>query len=387
MTTGPPSLASRPARALEVTVVFLKLGVLGFGGPAAHVALMRQELVVRKNWLSDQEFLDLLGATNLIPGPNSTEMAIHIGYRRAGLPGLLLGGIGFILPAAAIVTAIAWLYVQYGRLPEIEGVLRGVKPVVIVIVLTALWGLGRSVLRSRTMVIATCAASALNILGIHELVVLFGCGAALALWRAILRGRHAMLSVLALPAVLIQGSQAAASITLNGLFWTFAKIGSVLFGSGYVLLAFLRSDFVERSGWLTEAQLLDAVAVGQATPGPVFTAATFIGYVLAGLPGAFVATVGIFLPAFVFVGLSGPIVARVRHSPVAAAFLDGVNAASLALMAVVTAQLTRAAIVDADTATIAVVAAVALFILRVNPMWLIAIGAAAGAAGAILRLR
>lgn len=376
------------SRVLEVAFVFLKLGIIGFGGPAAHIALMREELVVRKNWLSDQEFLDLLSATNLIPGPNSTEMAIHIGYLRGGWPGLLLAGVSFILPAAVIVTAIAWLYVQYGRLPEIGGLLRGVKPAIIVVVLNAIWGLGRSVLKSRTIVLLTCAAVGLNVLGVHELLVLFGSGAALALWRLMLQGGQTALfsTVMVLPAVLIQYSQAAAFVTLNGLFWAFVKIGAVLFGSGYVLLAFLRADFVERLGWLSEAQLLDAVAVGQVIPGPTFTTATFIGYILGGLPGAFISTVGIFLPAFVFVAFSGAIVARVRRSATAAAFLDGVNAASLALMAVVAWQLARAAVVDLTTAAIAIAAAVALFGLSIKPIWLIAAGAIVGYAGTVLRI-
>jgi chromate transporter len=368
-------------------LVFLKLGVVGFGGPAAHIALMRQELVARKKWLSDQEFVDLLGATNLIPGPNSTEMAIHIGYLRGGWRGLLGAGVCFILPAALIVTALAWLYVQYGTLPEVEGILRVIKPVIIVIVLQALWGLGRAVLTRTAVIVVACVSATLSVLGVHELAVLFGSGAALALWHAISRGSHTPLfkSVFAVPAFLIVTSKAAASVTLSGLFWAFAKTGAVLFGSGYVLLAFLRADFVERFGWLTEAQLLDAVAVGQATPGPVFTTATFIGYVLAGFSGAAIATVGIFLPGFLFVALSGVIVARIRRSAIAGAFLDGVNAASLALMAVVTWQLARVAVVDVPSAAVALIAAAASHWLRLNGTWLIAGGAVAGLLHSTLR--
>lgn len=368
------------SRFRELCWTFLKLGVIGFGGPAAHLALMRQELVVRKRWLSDQEFVDLLGATNLIPGPNSTEMAIHIGYVRCGWRGLLAAGVCFILPAALIVTCIAWLYVQYGQLPEVEGVLRGVKPVIIVIVLQALWGLGRAVLTRPTAVAAAAVSATLNALGVNELAVLFGSGAALALWRSMARGpnKTRLFAALPIPGLLIATSTAVATFSFSGLFWTFLKIGSVLFGSGYVLLAFLRADFVERFGWLTEAQLLDAVAVGQATPGPIFTTATFIGYVLAGFPGAVVATVGIFLPSFFFVALSGAIVARIRRSPRAGAFLDGVNAASLALMAVVTWQLARTTVVDVSSVAIALTAAVALVWLRLNVTWLIAGGSVIG---------
>jgi chromate transporter len=341
---------------------------------------MRRELVARKKWLSDQEFVDLLGATHLIPGPNSTEMAIHIGYLRGGWRGLLAAGVCFILPAALIVTALAGLYVQYGKLPEVEGVLRGVKPVIIVIVLEALWGLGRAVLRRAEVVAAAGASAVLNVLGVHELAVLFGSGAALALWRRISKTTPTarLRGLLLIPAFWIGSSTAAATFTLQVLFLTFLKTGAVLFGSGYVLLAFLRADFVERLGWLTEAQLLDAVAVGQATPGPTFTTATFIGYVLAGWPGALVATVGIFLPAFAFVALSGWIVARIRRSAIAGAFLDGVNAASLALMAVVTWQLARTAVVDIPSAAVALMAACATLWLRLNVTWLVGGGAIAG---------
>lgn len=378
----PDDLAHIPARPWprirELCWTFLKLGVIGFGGPAAHVALMRQELVIRKRWLSDHDLVDLIGAANLIPGPNSTEVAIHVGNLRAGWRGLLAAGICFILPAAVIVAWIASLYVQYGRLPEFEGILRGIKPVVIVIILQALWGLGRAVLRRPAMMAAAGAAAVLNIVGIHELVLLFGSGVALALWRLMKRPSKALNCALPLPGLLLAAPQALASFSLGGLFLTFLKIGSVLFGSGYVLLAFLRADFIERSGWLTEAQLLDAVAVGQATPGPLFTTATFIGYLLGGLPGAVVSTLGIFMPAFIFVALSGLIITRIRRSPVAGAFLDGVNAASLALMAVVTGQLARSAVVDVPSATIALAAAAALLWLRLNVTWIVAGGAAAG---------
>jgi chromate transporter len=383
--TGEPTPATgsvtiRPvATVWEVAALFLRLGATAFGGPAAHIALVQDEVVRRRKWFNDEEFLDLLSAANLIPGPNSTELVIHIGHRVAGWPGLVAAGSCFIVPAALMVTLIAWAYVSFGALPPVEGILYGVKPVVIAVVLQALWKLGASCLKSRFLVIAGMIDVALAALGVHELVVLFGTGVVLALARSV-RGRP-MVSMLmiAWPAV-GPGAPAAAAVPfgLAPLFWSFLKIGSVLFGSGYVLLAFLRSEFVERYGWLTEQQLLDAVAVGQVTPGPVFTAATFIGYVLGGLSGAVVSTVGIFLPAFLFVALSLPLVSRLRRSVAAGAFLDGVNVASLALMGVVTSQLARAALVDGVTVALAVGSAMLLVRFTVNATWLVLAGAALG---------
>jgi chromate transporter len=373
--TAPPG--ATPLR--DLALLFLRLGATAFGGPAAHVAMMEDEVVRRRGWLTREEFLDLLGATNLIPGPNSTEMAIHVGHRRAGFPGLVVAGACFILPAVAIVTAIAWTYVRWGSLPEAGFVLRGVKPVVVAVVAQALWGFARSAVRGAGPAAVAVAAGTAAALGVHELAVLAAAGVAVALARAGARpGAAAALGPVggAIPALGL--AAAAAPVGVTHLFLVFLKIGSVLYGSGYVLLAFLRSDLVHRLGWLTEAQLLDAVAVGQVTPGPVFTTATFVGFVLAGPPGAAAATLGIFLPAFVFVALSGPLVPRLRRSAVAGAFLDGVNLASLALMAVVTAQLARAAVVDLPTALLAGTSAVLLLRFRVNSSWLVLGGAAAG---------
>ncbi len=387
---------SPPATPLRViAALFLKLGLTAFGGPAAHIAMMEDEVVARRRWLTRAEFLDLLGATNLIPGPNSTEMAIHIGHARAGWPGLLVAGVCFILPATLIVTALAWAYVRYGALPEAEGVLYGVKPVVIAVVLQALWRLGQSAITTRLAAgIATLAAIA-NILGMGEIAVLAAAGALAALVRqgqgpsVRERAREATLGVaaLALPTGTSSVALAAAgtAVGLWPLFTFFLKVGAVLFGSGYVLLAFLRSGLVVERGWLTEAQLLDAVAVGQVTPGPVFTTATFIGYLVGGGAGAAVATAGIFLPAFVFVAISGPVVPRLRRSAVAGAVLDGVNAASLSLMAVVTARLGAAALVDAVTVTLALLSAALLLRWRVNSAWLVTGGAAIGLAVAAWR--
>jgi chromate transporter len=368
----------------EIAAVFLKLGTIAFGGPAAHIAMMEDEVVRRRQWLTRDEFLDYLGATNFIPGPNSTELAIHIGKVRGGWPGLIVAGACFIFPAATIVAIIAWIYVRFGSLPEVTSVLYGVKPVVIAVILQALVGLGRSALKRPTLAIIGVASVAAVLAGVNEIGVLFAAGAVagvLAFATAASsdetpRGRGAMIWSAAAPLAI--GSAGAAAFGLWPLFLTFAKIGSVLFGSGYVLVAFLRADFVDRLGWLTERQLLDAVAVGQVTPGPVFTTATFIGYLLGRGPGAVVATAGIFAPAFLFVALSGLILPTVRRSRVARAVLDGVNVASLALMAVVTYQLAGAALVDVVTVLLAVVAAVLLFRWRVNTAWLILGGGATG---------
>ena len=368
---------------LELARLFLKLGTLGFGGPAAHIAMMEDEVVRRRGWLSRERFLDLVGATNLIPGPNSTEMAIHVGNERAGWRGLIVAGVCFIAPAFLVVLACAWAYTRYGTLPAAEGLLRGVKPVIIAIVLQALWGLGRTATRTRPLALVGLLSLAAVAAGLHELVVIFGAGALVALvaWARSGSERRRANGLLALPlgaAGLAATAAGVAPFGLTSLFLAFLKIGSVLFGSGYVLLAFLRADFVVRRGWLTESQLLDAIAVGQVTPGPVFSTATFVGYVLGGIGGATVATLGIFLPAFVFVALSGPLVPRIRRSPVASAFLDGVNVASIALMALVTAQLARAAIVDAWTAAIAAMSAVLLLRFRVSPAWLMPAAALLG---------
>jgi chromate transporter len=360
----------------EVALLFLKLGTLGFGGPAAHIAMMEDEVVRRRGWIDRAAFLDLVGATNLIPGPSSTELAIHLGHRRAGWPGLLVAGACFIAPAALIVGAIAWAYTRFGALPAVEGILYGVKPVILAVVAQALWGLGRTAIKGWFLGLVGAAALTAVALGIHELVVLAVAGLLAAVWQ---RGRAPALSLscLLLP---LPAAAAPAAFSMGSLFLVFLKIGSVLFGSGYVLLAFLRADLVERLGWLTESQLLDAVAVGQITPGPVFTTATFIGYILGGVGGAAVATAGIFLPAFVFVALSGPLVPRLRASPTAGAALDGVNVASLALMAAVSFELGRAALIDLPTIALALAAAVALIRFRVASPWLVAVGAIAGAA-------
>ncbi len=387
---APAKTETREGRLRELAWLFLKLGTIAFGGPAAHIAMMEDEVVRRKRWLSHEEFLDLFAATNLIPGPNSTEMAMHIGHKRAGFAGLLVGGICFILPAACIVLALAWMYVRFGKLPEAAGVLYGVKPVVIAVVLQALWGLGRTAVKTKFLAVTGIAVVVASFQGANELLLLLVAGVALCITRF---GVTRLGSGKSAPALFVgvvsafNGASAASSVTAFGLwplFLFFLKVGSVLFGSGYVLLAFLRADLVERWHWLTEAQLLDAIAIGQVTPGPVFTTATFIGYLLAGTKGGLIATLGIFLPAFVFVAISGPLVPRMRRSPLVGAFLDGVVVASLGLMAVVTLQLLRAALVDWITLLLAAVSAFWLFRYKTNSAWLVLGGALVGLALSLL---
>lgn len=360
----------------ELALLFLKLGTTAFGGPAAHIAMMEDEVVRRRGWLTRDQFLDYLGATNLIPGPNSTEMAIHIGWARNGFAGLVIAGACFILPAAILVTALAWAYVKFGTLPAAGALLYGVKPVVIAVVAQALWRLGKAAVKTQALAVLLVAAVLAIALGVNELVVLAG-GAVIA---AGFEGPTMRAGVAAVAAPVLRfGVAVAAPFTLGKLFLVFAKIGAVLFGSGYVLLAFLRNDFVTRLHWITSQQLLDAVAVGQVTPGPVFTTATFVGYLVDGGRGATVATLGIFAPAFVFVAASGPLVPRLRRSRIAGAALDGVNVASLALMALVTWQLGRATLVDLPSIGLSAASAVLLFRTRINSAWLVLGGAAVGA--------
>ncbi|HEX6650902.1 MAG TPA: chromate transporter [Pyrinomonadaceae bacterium] len=369
----------------DLALVFLRLGTTAFGGPAAHIAMMEDEVVRRRHWMTREEFLDLLGAANLIPGPNSTELAIHVGHRQRGWAGLLIAGASFIFPAVLIVTGFAWAYVRYGSLPEVAGILYGVKPVIIVIVLQALWLLGKTAVKTKFLAVVGLACVALTWLGVHELLILAGAGLVVVLVKAFprrqRRGFHSAVSLSQFAFVLQSTASATSTFGLLPLFLFFLKVGAVLYGSGYVLLAFIRADLVERWHWLTESQLLDAIAVGQVTPGPVFTTATFIGYVLGGYPGAIVATLGIFLPAFCFVALSGPLVPRIRQSPTARAFLDGVNVAALSLMVLVTYQLGRASLVDIKTLLIALISAFILFRFRINSSWLVLAGAVVGWVG------
>lgn len=389
-----PSSQTKPAKdrrdLVELARLFLRLGSTAFGGPAAHIAMLEDEVVRRRGWLTREKFLDLLGATNLIPGPNSTEMAIHVGYDRGGWAGLLIAGVCFIVPATLIVLAIAWAYVHFGQLPQAGGILYGVKPVVLAVIIRALWGLGRTAVKSTFLGVIALLAAALNFGGLNELLVLLGGGVLVAIrrtlapdWREHLRALAVLLLVAAIFLALILlapywRSAARIEFSLPALFLYFLKVGSVLYGSGYVLLAFLQADLVGHWQWLTSGQLLDATAVGQLTPGPVFTTATFIGYLLDGAQGALIATAGIFLPAFFFVAVSGPLIPKLRRSTVAGAFLDGLNVASLALMAVVTWILGIASVIDLPSACLALSSAFLLFKFRLNSAWLVLGGGLAG---------
>ena len=369
-----PVSVPRAKRLGEVAALFLRLGLTAFGGPAAHIALIEEECVRRRGWLSRERFLDVLGAANLIPGPTSTELVMHCGLQRAGWLGLFVAGVCFITPTALIVGLLATLYVQAGDLPGFEGLLQAVKPVVVIVVFQALFRLTRTAIRTVPMMFLAVAVVLITYTGIPEVWILL-----LAGFVSAIVGRRWVLAmlvaVLSVPTKVVAAT-AVASVAVSSLFTYFLKTGAVIFGSGYVLFALLEGDLVQRYGWLTQAQLLDAIAVGQVTPGPVFTSATFIGYLLAGPTGAVVATFGIFLPAFLFTALSATVLHRVRNAPAVRGFLDGVNAAAVALIAVVLYKLTHSALVDITMVAIAAIAAVLIFWLKVNSAWVI-VGAAA----------
>jgi chromate transporter len=336
---------------------FARLGLTSFGGPAAHVALMRDEFVRRRGWLDDRTFLDLLGSANLIPGPTSTELAMHIGYRRAGHPGLVVAGLAFLLPAVVTVAILAWLYVGFGRRPEIEALFTGVGPVAVAIIAHAGWSIARGALRAPWQAGLLAAAIVAILGGIPEMGVLLLAGVVgLVIAGGLRPGDGGAVAATLLPVPGAALAAVAVSVSAPAILFAFLKIGAVLFGSGYVLVALLRSELVDGLGWLTEAQLLDAVAVGQATPGPLFSTATFIGYVIGGPVGMVAATVGVFLPAFIAVGLSVPLLHRLRGSLRARAFLDGVNVAAVGLIAIVAVQLAAGAIRDVVALGEAVVA-------------------------------
>jgi chromate transporter len=362
----------------ELARLFTRLGFTAFGGPAAHISMIHDEVVTRRRWLDDQRFLDLIGVTNLIPGPNSTEMTMHVGHERAGWPGLIVSGVCFIVPAALIVLVLAWAYVEYGDTPNGEALLYGIKPAVIVIIAQALIRLGSSAVKGWSTGLIGVAAGIAYLMGVNELAILALGGIFVMAARS--AGKIRMMSLI--PVWGMGGFAVAASgsdpLSLGRLFLVFLKAGAFLYGSGYVLLAFLHGDLVDRFQVLTEQQLLDAISIGQVTPGPVFTTATFIGYVLGGLPGAAVATIGIFLPAFLFVGAVTPFVRRIRDRMWTASVLDGVNAAALGLMAGVTLQLSQDALVDPFSVGIGLVAAALVWRTRVNSTWLVVGGGVAG---------
>jgi chromate transporter len=365
----------------EIAISFLKLGTIAFGGPAAHLAMMEEEFVRRRKWITQAEFLDRLATANLIPGPSSTEVAIFVGQLKGGWRGLIVAGSCFIIPAAVIVSVIAWAYVRFGSLPQVEGVFSVLKPAVVAIVIQAVGKLGRTGLRTPLLGVIAVLAAGLSLLGVSPVLVLVFAGlvsaAAVSMKNRLLGVTAFEFPKLAVLPKTLAGAVAVATMgvafpaSLGRLFLSFLKIGSVVFGSGYVLLAFLQAEFVERLHWLTDKQLIDAIAVGQFTPGPVFTTATFIGYIVAGWMGAVVATLGVFLPGFFLVAVSGPLIPRLRRSAVASAVLDGVVAGSLALMAVVAMQLGRASIVDRTTLVVFVVSLIALLRFRINSAWVV----------------
>ena len=363
---------------LALAASFLKLGSIAFGGPAAHVALIEQEVVTRREWVTQQEFLDFLGLSNLIPGPNSTEMAIYIGRLQRGWAGLLVAGLSFILPSSLMVAALAWAYVRYGALPQIAGVLYGVKPVVIAVIAQAVFRLGKTALKSARLIFLCATATVAAAVGMNGLLIFALVGLVTAAECLIRSKQRPSAATMMLAGGGSVATAAAAPFSLKALFLVFLKIGAILFGGGYVLLAFLRSNLVQGLGWISERQLLDAIAMGQVTPGPISTAATFLGYLLGGFSGAVVATVAMFLPAFVLVAITGPLVPRLRSSPLAAAVLDGVNVAALAIIVVVAWQLGRSAIVDRSTLAIALASVFLLIRYRVNSAWLVLAGAVVG---------
>ena len=363
---------------VEVAKEFLRLGFVAYGGPAAHVAMMEEQFVGRRGWLTRERFLDLVGAVNLLPGPSSTELAIYLGEIRSGLAGLIVAGACFILPAAFLVSALAWVYLKFGAVPQVTGLLFGIKPVVVALVVQAAWNLGKTALRSAALAALALVVVLLAVMGVPAVSLLIGAG---LLWMVFREGKRLAGNRAALGAWIGLGSSSAGgALGLLPIFVYFLKIGAVLVGSGYVLLPVLRADLVVKLHWLSDSQLLDAVAVSQATPGPFFTVATFIGYVLAGWKGAAVATIGMFLPAFVYVGATSGFLPKLRKSPLAGAFLDGVNAAAVALMAFVGWQFGRATLVNVPAIILAVLSAVLIFRYKVNSTWLVLGGAAAGIA-------
>lgn len=385
-----PASPSPPRGAVrEVAATFLRIGLTAFGGPAAHIAIMRHELVERRKWVSEAHFLDLLGATNLIPGPNSSEMTMHLGFVRAGWRGLLAGGVAFLLPAMLIVLGIAWAYVEYGATPAAGWLLYGIKPVIIPLIALALWSLGRAAVKGPVTVAVGIGALALDLLGVNFVAVLLGGGAAVMLLDNARRLRHRPGATLALPLPMLGGglgglaASSATGFSLWGMALIFLKIGALLYGSGYVLFAYMQADLVQANGWLTEQQLLDAIAIGQFTPGPLSASATFVGYILGGVPGALLATAALYAPAFLVVALSNPLIPRIRNSRWASGFLDGVNVAALALMIAVTWELGQAALVDPFTLVTGAIAAVMLVRWKPSSAWVVLFGAAMGLLSAL----
>jgi chromate transporter len=398
-TTAPehssPGASPAVRRLVEVAILFVRLGFTAFGGPAAHIAIMRTEVVERRRWVSEDRFVDLIGITNLIPGPSSTELAIYLGYLRAGWPGLLVAGICFIGPSMLIVLALAWAYVTYGALPQVGWLFYGIQPVVVAIIAQAIWNLGPTIFKGVLVAAVALLVLVLYLLGVNVLMLLFGGAFFYAVLRLVehqWKSKQTLNSVLvpvglevgcfvwkaALPALGTGLLASSVPFSLLILFLTFLKLGAVVYGSGYTLLAFLRIDLVQNLHWLTDKQLLDAVSIGQFTPGPVFTTVTFIGYLVGGIPGAGLATLGIFLPSFLLIALIHPVAARLRQATWTATLLDGVNAAALALMTGVLVQLGQHALSDVLTWVVGLVSFAILLRWKINSVWFILAGAAVG---------
>ncbi|MBB4807144.1 chromate transporter [Chryseobacterium defluvii] len=362
----------------EIAILFLKLGFIGFGGPAAHIAMMRDEVVLKRKWMSEQHFLDLLGATSLIPGPNSTEMAIHIGYDKGGWKGLLIAGLCFILPAVLVTGVFAWLYQQYGELPKVQPFIYGIKPAIIAIIIGAVFPLAKKSIKSTSLGILGIGVLIGALLGGDEIYLMFGAGfLAFALHYTQKRKADTLQSFV--PLTFLQIVQTTFWTTTNSkLFWSFLKIGSILYGSGYVLFAFLDTELVA-TGLLTRQQLMDAIAVGQFTPGPVFSSVTFIGFQINGLSGAVISTIAIFLPSFVFVALLNPLMKKLRNSKGLSAFLDAVNVASVAIIIAVCYKMGKETITDWRTILIAIVSTIIVFnFKKINSAFVVLGGATLG---------
>lgn len=368
----------------EVVTLFIKLGVIAFGGPAAHIAMMQREVVKERKWMSQQHFLDLVGATNLIPGPNSTEMALHCGFHRAGWRGLLVSGVSFILPATLITGVLAWIYAEYRTVPQLAAFMYGIKPAVIAIILAAVFQLGRKALKNWQLGVVGFAVMVMSFAGISEIAAILIGGAGGMLWLRLITHSDAkqfgLFPIFSLkPALLYSGAAGVSGASLPHLFLVFLKIGAVLFGSGYVLVAYLDGELVTKLGWLTKAELLDAIAIGQFTPGPVLSTATFVGFQVQGVWGAVLATVGIFLPSFIFVAMLNPLIPKLRQSGWASAFLDAVNVSALGLMLAVTLDLGRSALTDWKAVLIAALSVAVVFrFKKIGSAWIVVGGAVLG---------
>lgn len=359
----------------EIALLFLKLGSISFGGPAAHIAMMEDEVVKKRKWMTHEHFLDLIGATNLIPGPNSTEMTMHCGYERAGWRGLFVAGICFIFPAVLITSIFAWLYLTYGKLPEVEPFIYGIKPAVIAIIIMAAYRLGKKAIKNMELAILGIATLLACLLGLNEIVALFGCGLIGLLIYYFKKNINNLNSFL--PLLFVQASDPLKIESIK-IFLTFLKIGAILYGSGYVLFAFLDAELVS-NGWLTRQALIDAVAVGQMTPGPVLSTATFIGWQMNGVYGALAATIGIFLPSFIFVLILNPIIPKIRKSKSVSAFLDTINVAAIALIVVVSIEMSKDTLTDWRSIFIAIGSLITVFVFKkLNSAFIVIAGSLTG---------